>query len=142
MAKGKPRRCGGPVYNATSTRVGGQGHKGHVLQRLQLDFFHTSQLVLLWQHDEEGFGAEALRNEWLRHVRDIAHPKICHAAANIILDVALNAFSQIDLNSRELPLVSCDDLRQRDMGQRHDASYNDLPALLGGEFAHVLDADF
>src|SRR5262249_54272977 len=88
--------------------------------------FHTNSVgggerVPHGQNDIKGLCAKALRCEWLRHVRDISESKIRQAAVNIILDVALNAFSQMDLNSGELPLVSCDDLRQRDMGQRHDA---------------------
>src|SRR5262245_23264124 len=121
MAECKPCCSCGSIDVPAGAGVSRKRDEGGVLQRLQLDFIGARQSVPQRQHDIKRLYAKALRCEWLRHVRDISESKIRQAAVNVILDVALNAFSEMDLNSGELPIVSCDDLRHRDMGQRHDA---------------------
>src|SRR5262249_46366578 len=121
MAECKPCCRRGSIDDPAGAGVSRKRDQGGVLQRLQLDFLGAREPVPQPQHDIKRLCAKALRCEWLRHVRDISESKIRQAAVNVILDVALNAFSEMDLNSGELSIVSCDDLWHRDMGQRHDA---------------------
>src|SRR5262252_3876310 len=141
MAECKPSCRRGSIDDPAGAGVSRKRDQGGVLQRLQLDFLGAREPVPRRQNDIKGLCAKALRCEWLRHGRDISESKIRQAAVNIILDVALNAFSEMDLNSGELPIVSCDDPGESEMSQRHDARHNDLTSPLFGEIAHVLDAN-
>src|SRR6516162_7523028 len=99
MAECKPCCRRGSIDDPAGAGVSRKRDQGGVLQRLQLDFLGAREPVPQRQHDIKGLCAKALRCEWLRHVRDISESKIRQAAVNVILDVALNAFSEMDLNA-------------------------------------------
>src|SRR5262249_60519213 len=77
----------------------------------------------------------------LRHFPAISASKIRQAAANVILNAALNALAEVDFNSREMPIVFCDHPGESEMSERHDTRHNDLTSPMFGELTHVLDAD-
>src|SRR5262245_50647353 len=141
MAEGKPCCRRGSIDEPARAGVSRKRDQGGVLQRLQLDFLGAREPVPQWQHDIKGLCAKALRCEWLRHVRDISESKIRQAAMNVILDVALNALAEVDLDSREMAIVFRDDPGESKMSERHDARHDDLTSPLFGELAHVLYAN-
>src|SRR5215510_16545610 len=105
MAKCKPCSRRGSIDDPAGAGVSRKRDQGGILQRLQLDFLGAREPVPRRQNDIKGLCAKALRCKWLRHVRDISESKIRQAAANIILDVAVNTFPQMDFNSGKLPIV-------------------------------------
>src|SRR6476659_2016310 len=141
MAECKSCCCRGSIDDPAGAGVNRKRDQGGILQRLQLDFLGAREPVPQRQHDIKGLCAKALRCEWLPHVGDISESKIRQAALNVILDVALNALAEVDFDSWEMPIVFCDDPREREMSERHDARHDDLTPPLFSELPHVLDAD-
>src|SRR5262245_61787539 len=139
MVECKPCCRRSSIDNPAGAGVSRKRDQGGVLQGLQLNFLGAREPVPQRQHDIKGLCAKALRYEWLRHVRDISESKIRQAAVNVILDVALNALTEVDFDSREMPIVFRDDPGESDMSERHDARHDDLTSPLFGELAHVLD---
>src|SRR5262249_28016024 len=105
MAECKPCcRCGS-IDDPAGTGVRRQRHQGGILQSLQLDLLGAREPVSRRQHDIESLCAQALGCERLRHVFGISQSKIRQAAANVILNVALNTLQQTDFNSWKVPIV-------------------------------------
>jgi hypothetical protein len=84
----------------------GSDTRGGILQSLQLDLLGACEPVPRRQHDIEGLCAKALGCERLRHVHDISESKIRQAAANVILDVAVNTLPQMDSIPGEVLMYS------------------------------------
>src|SRR5262245_52054187 len=90
------------------------------------------------RHDEiESFLTKRDCGQDVGQALEIRDAHVRNATSGVVDHVAVHTFAQLDLDARPGLAIVGDHPGQKAIGDRHDAGYDDLPALLVGELAHA-----